>query len=149
MGLSKSDSNIWNRTFKSFKNFFLYLPGGFVIIAIFKGFDMDLLLAFIAVMCMFFIYTLIVNRKVLYSVRYHIASNMIELISIRYNHVHQELIASRDEMQILVRQDFSYRTTVWCILFYHKKKLVITQSAISGWDKNMFLEIERNFKKQP
>ena len=147
IGLKERESNIWFRTFKSFKNYLIALTIGFVINVILKGYNTFSLLSYFLVISVFFSYCFIINRKILFKIRHHVELDEIELISIRYNRANVELIAARDAVQILVRQNFSFRYPMWKIFFYHKKKLILSQNELNGWDKEMFLKIEEYFKK--
>jgi len=144
IGLDDLDSKFWYRVFDLFKYGFKLLLAGSLVFMLFDGYSIYLLMSFGGFAAGIFIYAVFINRKVLFRVRYCKLADTIEILFVRNGRITQGLIAKRSEVQILVRQNFGFRQTMWCILFYHGNRLGISQNEFSGWTHDMFLKIERN-----
>lgn len=110
VGLEVSDINFFTRSLKSLKQSLLLVPLAIIVYMIFIGYNHYLFLAIFALLILLFILSLILNFKILYKVKFYIKLDIVELISIRFNRINQELVVKRS-----VRENFGYRYSLWQI----------------------------------
>ncbi len=146
IGVERQYSNIMYRSFSTFKNYLFFLSIAFIILLIKTGLDGKILFVFLFLLLAFYTYSVMINWKLVYRIKYYPSSDAFEVITIKGCKIVQELSIKRSRIEVSVRQNFGFRHTLWQLLIFDKGKLIISQIEISGWDKEKFLKIERDFK---
>lgn len=146
MEIHNPELNMLKRTYRSYRYYLIFFLIGTILVMIVGSIDRYLLISIISLFILSFLYSIFLHRKILYKVRYHLTSDIIELFSIRYNHINLDLKAKRSEVRIELLENFGDRYPVWQIYFYYKGRLIISQRATEGWEKDMFFEIQNAIK---
>ncbi len=112
-----------------------------------KGFNFLVFISFVWGLIFFFIISFFDSWKVMSRITINHSTGMIDVFSFRGNKISHELSVKSSDIQITVRQNFSYRSTVWGIAFFYRNKRKFYQVERYNWENDVFLEIEKEWKK--
>ena len=146
-GLDPSCKFYWKRVFNSYKKFNLFLLIGFVISLIMHGYDIYLLGVVLLISLISFLYSCIINKKLLFAVIHDPVTDQIKLSILNFSNSRDFQIGNSKETTINLRKRYRYRYPLDCLIITHNNKIVYSQEEVNGWTSQKFIEIESYFKK--
>jgi hypothetical protein len=139
--LGNNYKNFHIRLLKSFSVYFYFLSLVSIGFFILKGYSNGLIISYLVCIIISLIYCFSINKQILYGVVLNKDAKTILIKKLIFNRVHDNLIFPINDIEIIIHRNYSFRYEVWSIYFFKKRKLLLKQNSLNGWNKKLFEEI--------